>query len=406
MSLWAAILGDVGLQVVDDTVKGRVYLQVIHPATIKAVELDSRGNVKGYTIEEQRDNPITGSGTVTYTEIAKRDGEDVVYTTKLNGQPYAWNGAEAEWSNRYGFVPMVMLQHNNVGLDFGWSEIHPGRWKFQEADDLASKLSDQVRKMVDAPWLFSGMSKPAAQPRTGGNTPTITEPSPGREELPVLYAPAGTVASPLVAPLSIGETSQYIQSLLQELERDYPELQMDIWTAGATSGRALRVARQRVTTKVQERRALSDDVLVRAQKMAVAIGGFRGYKGFTGFSLESYEAGALDHAIDDRPVFAKDPMDDIEVESALWSAAKTAKEAGFPLVNFLERNGFSKDNIKSLEASPEWGAYMKQLEMTTAMGGNLTPNAGDGGQPVDTQPAADANAQPGTPPANAGQNGA
>jgi len=32
--------------------------------------------------------------------------------------------------------------------------------KFREVDDIASKLDDQIRKMVDAPWLFIGMTKP------------------------------------------------------------------------------------------------------------------------------------------------------------------------------------------------------------------------------------------------------
>jgi hypothetical protein len=69
----------------------------------------------------------------------------------LEGGALDWDGEGAEWDYPYGFTPMVVFQHNNVGLDFGWSELFPGLSKFREVDDLASKLSDQIRKMVDAP---------------------------------------------------------------------------------------------------------------------------------------------------------------------------------------------------------------------------------------------------------------
>ena len=239
-ALHGAILGDVVLQVVDDIQRQKVYLQTVHPGLLKDVDIDAWGNVKGYEIEETRENPMRPGYTAVYRETAERDGQSVVYKTYLDGAPYAWGDNElAEWSEPYGFIPMVLIQHNNVGLDFGWSEIHAGRPKFQEVDDLASKLSDQIRKMVDAPWLMSGMEKPRNAPRAGaGTAPTTDNPNPGREEQNVLYAPQGATAQPLVAPLDIGATAQYIASILAEIERDYPELQMDIWSAGKDSQRA------------------------------------------------------------------------------------------------------------------------------------------------------------------------
>ena len=48
--------------------------------------------------------------------------------------------------------------------------------------------------------------------------------------------------------------------------------------------------------------------------MALAIGGFRGYEGFDGFTLDSYAAGDLDHTIPARPVFGRDPLDDLELQ--------------------------------------------------------------------------------------------
>jgi len=195
------------------------------------------------------------------------------------------------------------------------------------------------------PWAQSRDSETYQE-----TTAASTRPYPGREEMVALYGPAGAEATPLVAPLDIEATVGYIKDLLAELERDFPELQMDIWTAGGdASGRALRVARQRAEAKVRQRRMAYDDALVRAQMMAVAIGGFRGYEGFSGFGLESYGRGDLDHAIAKRPVFAQDPMDDMEIELARWQAANEAVKAGVPLKVYLRRQGWNQDELEGLD---------------------------------------------------------
>ena len=372
-TLLGTVFGDVGLEVVDDRQREMVYLRVVNPNHIKAVTLDPFGHVKGYTFEETRVHPENPRRTATYTEECSRSGDNVVYRTYLNGKPYAWPGQEdgqgnrqEEWAEPYGFVPLVVVQHNNVGLEWGWSEMHPGRGKFQEVDDLASKLSDQVRKMVDAPWLFSGVDKPSSTPTaTSRDSETyqstssaVDRPYPGREELPALYGPPEASATPLVAPLDIGATVSYLQDLLRELEREYPELQMDIWSSGGdASGRALRVARQRAESKVRQRRTSYDTGLVRAQQMAIAIGGYREYDGFGGYGLESYDKGELDHVIGKRAVFAQDPMDDIEIARAFWMAAREAVNAGCALTVYLERQGWSQEEIAKLEKALEEQAW-------------------------------------------------
>jgi hypothetical protein len=356
MTLWGATLGDVGLQVVDDMARGKVYLKLVHPASIRDVTLDPFGNVKGYQIEDQREHPEKPGTTVTYSELASRgDGDAVVYETYLNGKPYAWNGQASAWEESYGFVPLVLIQHRNVGMGWGWSEFYPALSKIREVDDLASKTSDQVRKTVDGVWLFSGMTAPKTAPSLAGAPPTADNPEPGRQELKAIYSTApGATAQALVAPLDLVGTMAHIQSILSELERDYPELRSDVATAsGDASGRALRVARQRAEAKVMQRRTNYDDALVRAQQMAVAIGGLRGYEAFAGFGLDSYGRGELNHQIGDRPVFAVDPSDQAEADKMFWDTAAVAVKAGMPLGSFLRRSGWTEDEIAEYEGSPE-----------------------------------------------------
>lgn len=359
VTLRGSIFGDAALRVVDNTEAGKVYLERVHPATISEVELDTFGNVKAYEITEERTDPLNDDRTVTYTETAERAGVNVIYRTYRNKDLYAWNGAEAEWAVPYGFVPLVLIQHNDVGLDWGWSELHPLRSKVQELDDIASALGDQIRKSVNVHWLFTGIAVPksgATAPAAGGPADSSTSrPEPGREEIKAFYGPEGSDAKPLVAELNIGEVNAHIASIMEELERDYPELQMDIWNAGGDqSGRALRIARQRIEIKAQQRRANYDDALRRAQQMAIAIGGWRGLDDFKPFNLDSYAKGALDHNIGDRPVFRTDPMDDLETDETFWRVAESATRAGVPLPVYLAKQGWSEDDIAAVVESDEY----------------------------------------------------
>lgn len=369
LTLYGPVLGDVALKVVDDAERHKVYLEVVHPITLAALDLDAFGNVKGYTIRETREDPRQNRAgqTVVYSEVADRpDEQNVRYRTYLDGKPYKWNGQSEEWEAPYGFVPMVAIRHIDVGFTWGWSELHAARPKIQEVDDLASKQHDQIRKLIDAPWLFVGVDKPKKEPKTQGADATRDQPSPGREEIPALYGSMGADAKPLVAPLDIAATSEEIQAVLEELERDYPELQMDIWTvSGDVSGRALRTARQRAEAKVRQRRGNYDDALVRAQQMAVAIGGMREYAPeFAPFNLDSYAAGGLDHAIGERPVFAVDPLDDTEIDAAFWGAAKAATESGMPLMAYLKDAGWSEERIQAILDDPEFQNKIEAMKLS------------------------------------------
>lgn len=373
VTLKGAVLGDALLRVIDDVDAGKVYLEYLNPGIVADLAVDAFGHVKGYTLVESRPHPESGRP-VEFKEIVSRDGELVVYRTYLNGSPFAWNGKAEEWAEPYGFVPVVHIEHNNVGLDWGWSEMHPARSKVHEVDDLASLLSDQARKAINTGWLFSGVKKgdtsSQAVPRSSATT---TRSEPGREEVPAFYTSDPTAkATPLVAPLDIPGVVQHIGEILKELERDYPELKFDALRAqGELSGTALRIARQPVETKVNQRRGNYDNGLVRAQQMAVAIGGMRGY--FTGFGLESYAAGALDHSIASRSVFTVDPIDQMEEDKVFWEAAGLAKKAGYPLELYLQDAGWDPQRIARFTA---WQAR----ESANQRMANQPPNAGESGE--------------------------
>jgi hypothetical protein len=290
------------------------------PRTIVTLDRDPFGNVKGYVLEERSKSPfITDPFThlyVTYTEVAERQGESVVFTTYLDGNPYDWRDypddnaprVGPQWSEPYGFIPFVFTQHRDMGLGFGWSELHPAISKLHELDDMASKLDDQIRKLVECPWMFAGVGPTDDIQIINPETGEVDDES-GRTRIPTVYATdPNAKAIPLVAPLDIAAVSAHIATLLENLERDHPELKAE--EAGASaSGAARRIERERVERNVNDRRATYYDAIVRAHKMAISIGAQKGYPGYEGFTAESFAAGELDHAIGDSPVFAVDEMD-------------------------------------------------------------------------------------------------
>lgn len=351
VTLWGTVMGDVFVEVVDDVSRGRVYLEPMRPGQVKSVDLDSYGNVKGYELEYEIHHP-SRTGTAIYNELVTRDGEDVVYRTYLNGAPHAFSSnldrsgePVQEWAIPYGFVPLVFIKHNDVGLDWGWSEYQPLAGKMREADDLASALSDQIRKTIDPIWLMKNIKSTSLS--WSGADPTVNRPLPGREEHKLLYAQGENVdAKAMVAELDIQGSLSHLGGIIEEIERDYPELGLQVKTAsGDASGRALRVARQPATAKVLQRRANYDSGLVRVQSMAMAMGGYRGYVGYEGLGLDSYGRGDLNHSIADRPVFENDRLDDLEVTAEFWKAAKDATDAGISLEAFLSDNGWDQERI-------------------------------------------------------------
>ena len=362
LALWGSILGDVALQVVDDVPRKKVYLRVVHPGIIKDLTLDPFGHVKGYVFEEKR---MDGAREVVYREEAERDKERVLYRTFKDNVLFSWDGnGEAAWDEAYGFIPLVFLQHIDVGLDYGWSEVHAQLSKIREVDELASMLGDQIRKTVNAIPFFTG-----TPPNKDGATftrskATTARPQIGREELDALYSsnPAADVKW-MVAPIDYEGVLKHVAGLLNDLEQDYPELRYDrLRATGQVSGESLKVAREPAEAKVIRRRARYDDALVRAQQMAVAIGGMRGLEGFSGFNLESYANGLLDHSIGNRPVFAVNPQDELAEAKLFWETAQLAIKSGLPLISFLKTQGWDETKIAELQASDEYQARVAMVK--------------------------------------------
>lgn len=407
---FGTVLGDVFLYVEDDEARRRVRVRVHHPRDFADVDLDSYGNVKGYKLVEWRPdpravqaNPLYPAQTL-YVETCERVGESVVFRTYIEDESQPWDWRDypddraprvgAEWTEDYGFVPLVKVQHRDMGLGWGWSELHADLSRLHEIDDLASKLSDQIRKVVTLPLLFTGTAAPGATEADGQTVATNALVTPltsraadaddregPRSDIPIFYnANDKADVKPLLGTLSIKETADYIEFVIREFERGHPELQTDAASSsGDASGRALRVARERAEAILIQRRPGYDDGLVRAQQMAISIGASKGYPGYEDFDAGSYERGELDHAIGPRPVFAVDEADKLELETAFGNALNLLVKAGLPLASALKKLGMSDEEVAGVIAERD-----AEANATTARqrASQIALFGGDGADPA------------------------
>jgi hypothetical protein len=175
-----------------------------------------------------------------------------------------------------------------------------------------------------------------------------------RQRIPLFTTPATDVkVHDLTHPLDIVGVGAHVDRITGEFEKDLPELRFYLMTEnGDRSGKALKVARQATEVKVQERRTVYDEGLVAAQRIALAIGGLRGYPGYDGCAAaDPWDAPNIEHAIAHRAVFAPDPIDDLEESTAFWNCAHLAVTSGMPLSQFLRDQGWEDWRIDQVKAA-------------------------------------------------------
>lgn len=333
---YGAQLGDVFLKVIDEPEKEKVRLEIVHPGKIKDCVFDAVGNVKEINIEYERVEPDGKTWYVYGEKITQQS-----FATTKAGKPYAYNTDEngkgvTEWPNPYGFVPMVLTKHKDMGQVWGANAFHGQIGKIDELNDAASLLNDQVRKAVNVMWYFAGATK----------RPTLDTSTENKDEIAILYGPSDSQPFAMIAPVDITAAGANIQALLSEIERDMPELALHrLRDGGNLTAPGVRSAYSDAIDRFTEAQGTYDDGLIRAHKMAVTIGGLRRYKGFESFGLDSYDNGDLEHFINERPIVS----DELTKEQKLQ-----ALQAGqAPLWLIMRELDFDEETIDEVNAWKE-----------------------------------------------------
>lgn len=303
-----AMLGDVGLWVFDDRAREQVRLEVVHPGKIKLCEFDEVGSVERVIFEYNIERPDVYEGREFTFSMEVTNDEFVTYA---NGAEYPLyddgsGNMISRWPNEYGFVPFVLAKHKDLGMQWGGSVFHTSINKIDELNDAASLVNDSIRKNVNQIWFMAGV-RSTSDISIGGTTGDRTassDASAQRDQLPMVFA-----SSPDAKPISMAPTVDVasalanIEALLLELERDMPELSLHrIRASGDLTAPGVRAGYSDAIDRIVEARGNYDSALVRAQKMAIMIGGQRAYANMQNYNILSDEQGDLDHYIPERAV--------------------------------------------------------------------------------------------------------
>lgn len=298
-------LGNSAIRVVDDVGRRQVRFDTVYPGEVVDIQLDARGNVVFWSQEYESEERLPDGTIEAFTygiEITKDE-----FRTFRNGYSfgYADSGGLAVWANPYGFVPVVWIKHKNSGTDLGLCAYHHAIPKINDLNEIASHLGEQLRKMVHPQWLITGATEPASKKFTSDDKVWTTLNEHARPW-------------PLNDAVAIADVVGALKSRIDEIEKDFPELTFHIVRERMGNGdlpaRAVRMILHDAVARVQEARVNYDGGLIRAQKMAMSIGGYRRYDDFANFDVRAaFEEGRLDHTIGFREIIPPDEMERLQL---------------------------------------------------------------------------------------------
>jgi hypothetical protein len=301
-----AMTGDSFIKIVDDIQRKEVRLEVVDPAKIKDIRKSDAGDIEYAELEYY----IRGSNgrPVKYNETIDKEQ----FTIRIEGQSdyIIRNGRNepiTEWRNEYGFVPIVHVQHMDMGLGFGAPAIYGSMHKINELNDLASILNDGMRKQVQMPLIFKNAVVGSLDMGSDQSRETLQwDDKPRKDTVSALnIIGEGADVVPIAPTIDINSGLANIVNITGELEKDLPELALHrLRDSGQLTAPGVRSAYDDAIARYQEARGNYDTGLIEAHKLAVAIGGMRGYDGYQGFNLVSLENDSLDHQIATRPVIS------------------------------------------------------------------------------------------------------
>lgn len=260
----------------------RVYIRAEHPNTIRDMILDDRGNVETIQLEYDITAGLAEDAeTLTIRELLEKDR---IRTWRVNGsivQPFDIGGfiadgmpvseinayarvEGADYPNALGVTPYVICYHDQGNDEWGRNCFYKARVAIDRYNSLISHTDIQIHEHVRATWLVAA----------SGAAPEEFDFS-GRKVIYVDQRQGGTppMVQALVANLDLNGAIAQSKVQLDAIEDKLPELKA---TAGrflsGQSGETVAELRKPAEEKIQAARDLSEDALVRAQKIALSWG--------------------------------------------------------------------------------------------------------------------------------------
>jgi len=354
--LYGASMGDNPLEAVENVEYGRVYPKVIPPGHIIDVQFDDRDNVTAY-VKEYRYYDADDARQYVYKKEVSRE----TIREYRDDKPHDYGNGEA-YDNPYGFAPLVWNSHRFSGTLPGSPAIRSWN-KIERINSFATRVENFLKVQSQSPNVLF------LERNSEVNAVSQDATKASEDELKVLQVNGAGSVDKLEGNLNMGEALEWAKLLIEEVERDHPEVTMfpELRSMGDVSGKAVELLLGDVKGYVNDARANYDSAQERLFKQLLTIGGMRAneraagwkdlsdqQKKFLPFNLESYARGELDFEIMARPLLPKSNLQISEEKEARYSAIKAGIDVGEPLEYQYKRDGMSDE---------EWGE-LQQMQQT------------------------------------------
>lgn len=376
---WAAVLGDVYFRIARPLAKDpeqdppeRVYIQLIRPEYVTEREADERDYLTYVRFDIPQERKV-GRQIEAYYQTEE-------WTPDLFRIWHHKSGPEREigelgipiyevelkaWG--LDFIPVVQAKHIDLGDNEGVGSFVLSLSKINELNRLATRLHQILFRHNDVTWalqsnMLDSSGRPIPAPRirdttTPGADGEVSTVELGGERM--VRLPGQATLAPLVPGLDYGSHLGAVQGMIEELERDLPQLTYyKLKDLPEMSGKALRLLLMPALAKAQEARANLDAALIRAHKIALTIGNEIG--AFSGLSLGTYENGDFDHTFGDRPLISMNRFEVAEL-------ATTETAVGIPLVTSLRKSGWTDEELEQLEEDQNTASAAQSASLATAL---------------------------------------
>ena len=227
-------------------------------------------------------------------EYAEAVTPDYIRTFK-DGEPFGFDGREAEYPNELGFVPFVEIEHIRTGRQYGEPTYQKTIPLLDQVNQQASYLAEIIAKNAEPQWAVFG-AEPSDMHKSGDN---------------IWFFPAGADAKPLLAGVDIDGVLAFIKEVADNMHSSLPELSFDELRSKdqiATATIELQLAE--LTIKTQRIRPNYDAGLVRGFQMVGLAAATMGLSELTALADDNLD---LD---EDRPVLPVDALTQAQIDTA------------------------------------------------------------------------------------------
>lgn len=384
MVQYGAMTGNVLVEVKDDLESGKIRFDVHYPSVVKDFRLDFYGNLEAYVLEYEVSDPRIDQGRP-FIYAKEVQGDFIAYFK--DGRPFDYGKGEVV-ANPYPFVPAVWVKHIDIGNDFGVPAIRSAIAKIDELNSMVSHTADHIHKQIESPRILWTDSQ--IKPLFGNADADLTD-FDSRQTQVLLKGNKGGTTDTLVGTLDPQTIVPIMEKLIDEIEKDYPEITMYEKLRDQNIVTAPGAARLMGDVDKKTGRPASnyDAGNVHLGQMAMAIGGWRAQSGdwgsnltpqqqkFLPFDLTSYNKGELDFTFAKRQLVAptqREEADELQVRATAVAAVADV----LPLEEKLKKLGYRDEEIPAIATKVRAEQAEKQAQaekMLTMKSAQAKPNA-------------------------------